>query len=423
MTRHPIHALLLVLLTVLSCFASSFDERLWENYAEISGPQQAGKNALAGIYLEPGQLGDTGKKAPLADLRVMTDRKEETPWQIIVQRPEKQPRELSAQTRNLSLTPDGETWVEIQIEPQPSRSDTVEVITPDSNFSRQVQVLGSPDGLKWNSLRKDGVIFDNSRHEKSRLTRITFPPSNFRYLALKISNNGEAPLTISAIKVFEDARSDGQTYSITGSIGTIETDAERQETSMIVTMKTVFPLNRLTIATPDRNFQRTVEVQVRQDGSDWGTWASGTIYNFDTPTIRESLMTVEIPEIATREFRLIFRNHDNPPLKSVTVNGEGYRRLLVFKQDPERKQYLFWGNPAAITPSYDLAALVARQKLSEIPTVYLGKQMPNTKFAGDNARKPFTERYKYLLYGIVGLAIVGLIFLQYRVFKRIGIPL
>jgi hypothetical protein len=48
--------------------------------------------------------------------------------------------------------------------------------------------------------------------------------------------------------------------------------------------------------------------------------------------------------------------------------------------------------------------------------------MPNTKFAGDNARKPFTERYKYLLYGIVGLAIVGLIFLQYRVFKRIGNP-
>jgi hypothetical protein len=313
--------------------------------------------------------------------------------------------------------------MEIQIEPQPSRSDTVEVITPDSNFSRQVQVLGSPDGLKWNSLRKDGVIFDNSRHEKSRLTRITFPASNFRYLALKISNNGTAPLTISASKVFEDARSDGQIYSIPGSIGTIETNAERQETSIIVTMKTVFPLNRLTIATPDRNFQRTVEVQVKQDGGDWGTWASGTIYNFDTSTIRESHMTVEIPEIATREFRLIFRNHDNPPLKSVTVNGEGYRRLLVFKQDPERKQYLFWGNPAAKMPSYDLAALVARQKLSEIPTVYLGKQMPNTKFAGDNARKPFTERYKYLLYGIVGLAIVGLIFLQYRVFKRIGNPL
>ena len=52
----------------------------------------------------------------------------------------------------------------------------------------------------------------------------------------------------------------------------------------------------------------------------------------------------------------------------------------------------------------------------------LGKRMPNTQFAGDTARKPFTERYKQLLYGIVGLAIAGLILLQYRVFRRIGDP-
>jgi hypothetical protein len=422
MTSHFIKASLLVLLTVLTCSASSFDERLWEKYAEITGPQRAGNSALAGIYLEPYQLGDTGTKTPLADLRVMTDRKEETPWQMVVQRPETQPRELAAQSRNLSQTSEGETWVELQIGTQPSRSDMIEVITPDSNFSRQVQVMGSPDGSKWNTLRKDGVIFDNSRHEKSRLTRISFPPSNFRYLALKISNNGDTPLTISAIKVFEEARSDGRTYSIPGSTGAVETIPDRNETSMIVTMGTIFPLDRIRITTPDRNFQRPVEIQVKHDGGDWGTWATGTIYNFDTETIHESRMTIDLPEIATREFRLIFRNHDNPVLKAVTVNGEGYRRLLVFKQDPGRKQYLFWGNPAAKAPNYDLADLVARQKPDQIPTMHLGNSMPNTKFAGDTARRPFTERYKQLLYGIVGLAIAGLILLQYRVFRRIGNP-
>ena len=422
MTRHLINALLPVMLTVLTCHASSFDERLWERYAEITGPQQTTNSPLAGIYLEPYLLGDTGTAHPLADLRVMTDRKEETPLQIIVQRPEKQPRELPAQTRNLSRTPDGETWVELQVDPQPSRSDTIEVITPDSNFSRQVQVLGSRDGSTWNSIRKDGVIFDISRQEKTRLTRITFPPSSFRYLALKIADNGETPLTISAVKVFEDARSDGQTYHIPGSTGTMETDPERRETSLVVTMGTVFPLSRIRIATPERNFQRTVEVQVKRDGAEWTTWATGTIYNFDTAGIRESRLTIEIPEIAAREFRLIFRNHDNPPLKTVTASGEGYRRLLVFKRDPQRKQYLFWGNPAAKAPNYDLATLVARQKLNEIPVMQLGKRMPNTQFAGDTARKPFTERYKQLLYGIVGLAIAGLILLQYRVFRRIGDP-
>ena len=194
------------------------------------------------------------------------------------------------------------------------------------------------------------MIFDNSRHENTRLTRISFTPSNFRFLALKIANNGGTPLTISAIKVFDEARTEGKTYAIPGSIGAIETIPDRNETSMVVSMGTTFPLNRIRITTPDRNFQRTVEVQVKRDGSDWGTWATGTIYNFDTDSIHESRMTIDIPEIAAREFRLVFRNHDNPALKTVTVNGEGYRRLLVFKQDPGRKQYLFWGNPAAQAP-------------------------------------------------------------------------
>jgi hypothetical protein len=418
MNIHFITTTLLALLFALPCSASSFDERLWEKYAEITGPQRPVKSALAGIYLEPYQLGGTGTKNPLADLRVMTDRKEETPWQILVQRPEKKPRELSARTRNLSQMPGGETWVELQIDQKSSRSDMIEVVTTDNNFSRQVQVQGSSDGVSWNTIRKDGVIFDNSRNEKSRLTSISFSPSGYRYLALKIANNGEAPLTISALKVFEDARSDGQTYSIQGLSGSIETNPDRKETSMIVTMNLIFPLNRLKVMTPDRNFQRTVEVQIKRDNGDWSSWASGTIYNFDTSAIRESSMIIDMPEIATREFRLIFKYYDNRPLQAVSVAGEGYRRLLVYKHDPERKQYLFWGNPAAKTPQYDLAGLVARQKLNEIPVMQLGKSMPNAQFAGDNARKPFTERYKLLLYGVVGLAIAGLVFLQYRVFKR-----
>ena len=52
--------------------------------------------------------------------------------------------------------------------------------------------------------------------------------------------------------------------------------------------------------------------------------------------------------------------------------------------------------------------------------VHLGKPRPNTKFAGSTARLPFTERYKYLLYVVVTMAIAGLVFVQYRVFRRVG---
>lgn len=398
---------------------TSFDERLWEKYAEIDTSAVRSKGGLAGVYLEPHQLGEAIAKAPFADLRVVTDRKEEVPWQIISRRPEKRKEELPAQMRNFSRTGTGETWLELLMDKQETRFNAVEIITPDTDFSRQVQVLGSPDGKTWNTLRKDGVIFDIIRGEKLRHTRITFPQASFRHLALKIADGDAQPLSITGVKVLQESDSQGQTYTIQGKTEKPEINVSRKENSIVVRMNTVFPIDRLVIITAERNFQRSVEVQVKRGAGDWERWAQGTVFNFDTPTMHESQLAIDIPEVATGEFRLVFKNLDSPPISVTSVKGEGYRRLLVFKQQADQKLYLFWGNPLAQKPQYDLAGLIAKQKPDELPMAYFGQTRLNTKFAGNNARLPFTERYKYLLYFVVFMAIAGLMFVQYRVFRRV----
>lgn len=421
MTRFLSCALLFAILFLQGAtgLCTTFDEHLWEKYAEIEVSSDRGKGNLAGVYLEPQQLGEIAARMPFADLRVVTDRREEIPWQIVLRRPEKRQEKLPAQMRNLSRTENGETWLEILVEKQDPRMNAVEIITPDTDFSRQVQVLGSPDGKAWNILRKDGVIFDITRGEKLHHTRIAFPLSSFRHLALKIADSGAQPLTIREVNVFQENDSRGQTYTIHGTIEKSEINASRQESSVIVRMNSVFPLERLIIVTPERNFQRSVEVQVKRGTGDWGWWAQGTIFNFDTATMRESQLAIEMPEVSTRDIRLVFKNLDSPPLAVINVSGEGYRRLLVFKQQEDQKLYLFWGNPLAQQPQYDLAGLVAKQKLDQIPLGYLSQVRLNTKFAGNNARLPFTERWKYLLYIVVALAIASLVFLQYRVIRRV----
>jgi hypothetical protein len=420
MTRVLSCALLCIVLLFFGTegLCSTFDERLWEKYADIETAPGRSKGSLIGVYIEPRQLGDVTAKQPFADLRVMTDRKEEVPWQILSRRPEKRKEELTVRMQNLSRTENGDTWLELRIEKRDVHVNALEITTPDTDFSRQVQVLGSSDGKNWSALRNDGVIFDISRGERLRHTRITFPETSFPNLALKIVNDDAQPLRITDVKALQESDSQGQTYTIQGSIEKAEANTARQESTIIVRMNTVFPLDRLSIATAERNFQRSVTVEIKRGTEDWVRWAQGIIFSFDTPTIHESQLGVDIPEVATREFRLVFKNMDSPPLSVTTVNGEGYRRLLVFKQEEDRKLYLFWGNPLAHQPLYDLAWVVAKQKPDEIPTVSLGQPHPNTRFAGKNARLPFTERYKYLLYGVVTLAIAGLIFLQYRVFKR-----
>jgi hypothetical protein len=224
---------------------------------------------------------------------------------------------------------------------------------------------------------------------------------------------------LSGVRVFQESDSQGETYTIHGTTIKSEINASLKESSLIVRMETVFPLDRLIVATAERNFQRSVEVQIKRGTAEWEWWAQGTIFSFDTSAMKESQMAIDIPEVAVSEFRLVFRNLDSPPLSVTNVSGEGYRRVLVFKQQPDRKLYLFWGNPLALQPRYDLAGLVAQQKLDELPIVYLGQPRPNTEFVGNNARLPFTERYKYLLYVIVTMAIAALIFLQYRVIRRV----
>lgn len=398
-------------------FCADFNEQLWENYAEIQTPAENSRDDLACFYLNPQQFGAVGKTS-FADLRIVTDLKEEVPWQIIPRRRQAREEEIPHHMQNLSLNEQGDTWLELLIDKPQNGINAVDVITSNTDFTRQVQVLSSMDGLKWNTVRNDGIIFDFARRDMLRRTRITFPPAGFSRLALKIINGGGAPLTITAVKIIRENQVPEQTYSIPGTIEHTEFNAPLRENSMTVRIKTVFPIDRLTLTTAERNFRRTVEVQVRNASGQWMRWAQGTIFNFDTPASRESKLTLDLPEIAAEELRLVFRNLDSPPLAIIRVTGEGYRRLLVFRQS-DRKTYLFWGNPLAWPPRYDLTGIILTDlHLDRLPVATLGPALANPKFAGNRARLPFTERYKYALYLLVMLGIAGLIFLQYRVFRR-----
>jgi len=199
-------------------FCADFDEQLWENYAEIQTPAKNNRDDLARFYLNPEQFGSAVGKVPFADLRIVTDLKEEVPWQIIPRRRQAREEEIPHLMQNLSLNEQGDTWLELLMDKPQNGINAVDVITPNTDFTRQVQVLGSMDGVKWNIVRNDGIIFDFPRRDMLRRTWITFPPAGFSRLALKIINGGGAPLTISAVKVIRESQVPEQIYSIAGPI-------------------------------------------------------------------------------------------------------------------------------------------------------------------------------------------------------------
>ncbi|MCF8216012.1 MAG: DUF3999 domain-containing protein [Chlorobium sp.] len=395
---------------------ATFDDRLWERYAVIEPVSSFSSSSLAALNLDPFIIGDVGARMPFADFRVVTDRREEVPWHIVSRKQERREEEIGCRMENVSTTPEGDTWIELFSLRQGTPVNAVQVAVAGSDYIRQVEVLGSQDGKTWNTIRKDGMVFDIPGGEKMRNERISFSDVSYPFLALKILNNASKPLQISTVRLVQRLEADERTYLIAGSVGGATVDSRRKESSVIVRMNTVFPIDRLLIGTSERNFQRTVTVQLKSPNGEWTAASEGVIYSFDLPSARSAQLTIDLPGVAAREFRLVFRDYDNPPLALTGVTGAGFRRELVFKTYPGRKFFLFLGNPEAAMPEYDLATSISARDLDKLPIASLSEVRPNKAFAGDSARRSWTDRYSIVLYVVVIAAIAGLFFLQYRTF-------
>jgi hypothetical protein len=411
---------LVMLLDGAAGVCATFNERLWEKYAPIELPESGRDGSLVALPLDVYRFDELTAEIPFADFRVVSDRKEELPWQMVSKRPETGEEAVAGRMSNLSTTASGDTWAELLVEAKGDGVNALRIVTPETGYIRQVEVLGSADGKTWQSIRKDGVIFDLDKEEKLKNDRLSIPETTFPHLAIRITNDGKSPLKITEVRLLRQRSATGETFVIPATTGKPELDDLRKESRIIVRLEKSFPVDRLLITTKESNFQRSVTVEAKNRKGAWEPVATGVIYSFDSPGLHSSQLSIAVPELSAREFRLVFRNHDSPPLTISNVSGEGYRRILVFKNHPERKLFLFWGNPSAVKPQYDLAGAVTTEAAGRLPLATLGQERDNPAFAGDKARMPFSERYRVVLYLVVILAIAGLLFMQYRVFRRIS---
>ncbi len=413
-------ALLLILVSIIfiSNIYADFDERHWEMYAEIQIPPEGQLPSLGAVFLEQWYFENAKAKTSFSDIRILSGSKVEVPYQIITRSPETKVEELTVRMLNLSKTKQDETYFEGLIEKAPIIYNMIEILTDEKNFYRQVQLFASTDGQKWNLIRGDAVIFDYSGEENLRHTKITFPDSRYRYLSIKIINNTDKPIKITGLKVFYNKTDPGIETGGNAFISKQETDSRKKESIIIVNLSPNFPVRKINLITSDKNFQRRVGIWVKQDSKEWIKWSDDMIFDFITEKVKESKMDITIPEISSRELKFVIKNYDSPPINITGINIIGYKKTAIFKLYGKQKYYIFWGNPQAQSPQYDISQLIAKHNSRDIRLFTVSEQKKNPKFIGHEKRLPFTERYKYLLYGIIILVMAGLILLQYKVIKK-----
>lgn len=399
---------------------ADFDERYWEMYAEIQISPEEQLPSLGAIFLEPWYFENTKTKISFSDIRILSGNRVEVPYQIITRSPETKTEELTVRMLNLSQTKQKETYFEGFIEKTPVIYNMVEILSEERNFYRQVQLFGSMNAKEWNLIRSDAVIFDYSGEENLRHTKITFPDSHYRYLSIKIINNADKPIKITGLKVYYNKTDIGIEIRGNAFISKQETDSRKKESIIIVNLYPNFPVRKINLMASDKNFQRRVGVWVMQDSKEWIKWSDDMVFDFSTEKVKESKMDITIPEISAKELKFVIKNYDSPPLNITGINIIGYKKTAIFKLYGRQKYYMFWGNPQAKSPQYDLSQLIMKHTAKDIRLFTIGEKKKNPKFIGSEKRLPFTERYKYLLYGVIILVMAGLIILQYKVIKKTG---
>lgn len=400
--------------------SADFNEKNWEHYAPIMLPAEGELPKLGIVQLNPWMFTAKSQNRPLADLRVITEDRAEVPYALVSTRAETRREERSLQLVNLSLTERKETFAEALVDLKGGMYNEIDIQTDDKDFTRQVTLQGSNDGKSWNTIRANAAIFDYADQDQQRFrhTKITISPSTYKNLRVLINNEALPPLKVKGLRVFYTRRDAGREWTFAGEIRTTEVDAERKATVLTVSAPNAARTKELQLETFDKNFKRRVEVYVQKNGKDWVKSGEDTIFSIDTDRMRESKLTVAVPELAATEIRLVIKNYDSPPIAINRVQFVSTAQELVFKIDGRKKYFLFWGNPFAKAPTYDLTDLIARVDLKQIATYSLGGQTKNPDFVGHDQQIPWTERYKYLLYGIVILLIGGLVAFQYKVLKK-----
>ena len=409
----------LLSLVTFSNAAADFSLKDWRYVKSVSIPAGLSEQGL--VELLPDPVVFNGAAPRLADLRIIQGTEQEVPYQLVVERGSRERRSFAVRVQDIGFVPGKYSSFVADLGQEGLLHNEIEVLTKSRNFQRDVTVEGSNDATTWAVLQEGTKIFEFTLKERNfttRFTRVRYSESTVRFLRVRIINDGEEPLEITGASVFSVAETPAQELSYPAFISSRIEDVLRRESLIVVDLGGKgLPTNRLAIQTPQVNFYRGVALEGTGDVPRWGLITrSEVLYSFDTPKFIGDKLTISYPEATFRHLRLIINNEDNPPLPIEGVEVFGVPRKLIFEAQPGASYKLYYGNPDALPPSYELERILPFLDIENLPVANLGPQADNQKFKVK--RLPLSERYAWLITVVVVVAAVVVALLLFGVVRK-----
>ncbi|HEY1203639.1 MAG: DUF3999 family protein [Bryobacteraceae bacterium] len=352
-------------------------------------------------------------RADLADLRVVRDGRE-VPYVIETLAGSVDGTELRPEILDRSVVAGAGLELTLDLG-RTARHNRLRIATGQTNFRVKVRIETSADGRRWALARADGYVFDFTQGRRSiHVLTVEYPLSTRRFVRTTffgwmrtdavtgawLTDYQERPAVWQSVAVAQPART------------------EDRETSLVVfdLGAARLPHSRLRLESDAALFHRACEIESSADRKEWRYIGSGVVYRFPD----EESLTLDFPEQWDRYLRLRIFNGDDRPVPFPRAVFETIERRVKFLPGGAGQVALYYGNPEAREPSYDLGAILARRAEAAEIVLGAGAERRNGAYRPPAPpEKPWSDRYPAVLYTVLAAAILGMGYVTVEFLRRV----
>ena len=423
-------------------FAAEPDNRMnldrWEFYQDCPLTDEL-ETVPYGDFILPSSIFDQAR-LDLGDLRLCDRVGVEVPYALCVRRADFRDDSFQAHEFNRSTLDDKSVELGLDLGENSQQHNQVDVSMPGVDFRRHAELEGSDDRQQWRKLVEGNLVHFKSSKAEFDEHQLRYPDSRFRYLRLRVypdSAVDKQAVEVEQVSVHRRVEVPGEFVTLPAKVGPrepVRTANEPGSAWILHLGGDRVPCQRIDVQVKDEDFARSYQLQAEgrsdqaralpEDGAyrdayvpavgsrDASTdYEAGGAFNTVTSGLWQRLadekkkpLVAEFAEVRASRLRLLVTDNRNPPLDIESVTFTAPARQIVFARTPqlEGPLRLYYGNPRATAPHYDLERNLPAELNPRPARLQLGPRESNPSYVPEP--KPLTERYPWLIYAVLGAA-------------------
>jgi len=288
--------------------------------------------------------------------------------------------------------------------------DRIVLETPARDFVGRAMVLGADDRHGPFTRLSATAIYDVRGAQPARSTVAVFPPSDFRYLLVRVTGVSR----VTGAKV-SGAHERPRLLQRPAKSVSQHQDGTRTVVTLDLRFRNV-PVDELQIAAETARYERPVAILGSNSGQRFVPLTAARVFRF--PGSGSAPISIGAHH---RYIRIEVDNGDDPPLRGIEVSAWSRSRALLFEGGHPPPYTVYYGSSHANAPSYDFARLpTGTLGVERTVRGRWGSERENPAFEPPLDTRSFAARNPGLVTGALALAAlavgaVGLLALRKRV--------